>query len=94
MKLIACSKCHSVIQLIQKRIKSCECGNIKGKYTDKRNIEITIKDKNKRKKSARIIMLPNSVRYGMKERSETYIIPFDHECVTIKEEEHNEKSKS
>ncbi len=92
MKLIACSKCHSVVQLIQKRTRSCKCGNIKGRYTDKRNIEVTIKDRNPRKKSARIIMLPNSVRYGMKEKGETYIIPFDHECVTIKEEKRNEKS--
>lgn len=90
MKILACSKCHDVVPLVQKRTKSCKCGNIKGKYTDKRNIQVTIRDKNKRKKSARIIMLPNSVRYGMKEKSETYIIPFNHECVTIKEENSNE----
>lgn len=60
MKLLACDKCHAVVQLIQKRIKSCKCGNIKGKYIDKRNIQVIVKNK----KTSRILGLQNQVRYG------------------------------
>jgi hypothetical protein len=82
MKLLACDKCHAVVQLVQKRIKSCKCGNIRGKYTDKRNIKVIVKDK----KSSRILGLDNWVRYGFKKESKVWIIPFDNETVTLKEQ--------
>lgn len=83
MKLLACDKCHAVVPLTRKEIRSCECGNIKGWYIDKRNIEVWVKDK----KHSRILGLQNQVRYGWMVRGETWIIPFDNETVTIREEE-------
>jgi len=82
MKLLACNKCHAVVQLVQKRIKRCKCGNIKGRYIDKRNIEIWVQDKN----SSRILGLQNQVRYGWIKEGKVWIIPFDNKTVTLKEE--------
>lgn len=83
MKLLACDKCHAVIKLELGKIKSCKCGNIKGKYVDDKNIVVLVKDK----EHSRILGLQNSVRYGLKERGEAWIIPFDNETVTLKEGE-------
>lgn len=82
MKLLACDDCHAMVQLVQKRIKSCKCGNIKGKYTDKRNIKVWVKDK----KRSRILGLQNQVRYGWIKEGKAWIIPFDNERVTLKEQ--------
>lgn len=80
MKLLVCDKCYSVIQL-EYRVRSCKCGNIKGKYIDKSNIEVTVKDK----KASRILGLHNLVRYGIQKEGQVWVIPFNNKTVTIKE---------
>lgn len=72
MKLIACDICHDVIQL-KRKLRSCKCENIKGKYVDKRNVEIHIKDETK----CRILGLDNMVRYGIKEEKSVWVIKFN-----------------
>lgn len=81
MKLLVCDKCYSVVQLRYK-VRSCECGNIKGKYIDKSNIEVTVKDK----KTSRILGLHNLVRYGLVKERNAWVIPFNNKTVTIKKE--------
>lgn len=34
MKLIACSKCSDLVMLIEEKTRTCECGEIAGKYLD------------------------------------------------------------
>lgn len=71
MKLIVCDLCHDVVQL-KYDLKSCACGNIRGMYTDKRNVEIHVKDESK----SRILGLENTVRYGIIKRGVVFVIKF------------------
>ena len=34
MKLVFCPKCQDVVRLKQDRVKTCDCGNVSGQYTD------------------------------------------------------------
>ena len=72
MKLLACDLCHSVVPLT-KRLKSCRCKNISGKYLDQKNIIIYVRDKN----SCRVIGLSNAVRYGLIKEGCAWIIDFN-----------------
>ena len=39
MKLLFCTKCTDIFNLVEGREKSCSCGFTKGKYIDKLNAE-------------------------------------------------------
>ena len=73
MKLLACDRCLDVVAL-KHEPQSCSCGNISGKYlANDDDIEVRVLDR----ASARVIGLPNDVRYGRAERDECYVIPLD-----------------
>ena len=46
MKLIYCTECDSVIRLITSAVRSCECGNAKGVYSDDINAIFTSSNEN------------------------------------------------
>ena len=76
MKLIVCDLCHDVVQL-KYDLRSCACENIKGKYIDKINIEIHVKNKMK----CRILGLGNDVRHGDQHSGSCWIIKFTDQTV-------------
>lgn len=55
MKLLFCYLCHTIVQMKSEE-KSCECGNIKGRYTDDINAEIAVKDE----KAAAVLGINNN----------------------------------
>lgn len=79
MKLIACDECHDVV-VLKKEQRSCECGNISGRYTDNISVEITVKDK----KTSRVLGLINDVRFGKVERGEAFTIRWDNPVIIVK----------
>jgi len=38
MKLLYCKRCHDIIKLSQ-RLKTCDCGNVKGMYSTERQAQ-------------------------------------------------------
>ncbi len=56
MKLLFCKECGDVISMTKDIVKSCRCGNAKGKYDDN-NSDILVKFKNI--KTIRIIGITN-----------------------------------
>lgn len=76
MKLLACDRCHSVVPLT-KRLKSCRCKNIKGKYINQKEIVVYVKNKN----SSRILGLDNAVRYGFIKEGRVWIIDFNNPTI-------------
>lgn len=76
-----CDLCHSVV--FPHGIQSCKCGNIKGAYSlnDRRTVIVAVKDKS----SSRIIGIPNGVRYGLVDRHECWVIPWNDEYVKVVE---------
>lgn len=80
MKLISCDLCGSVIQL-RLRKKSCQCKNISGKYKpDGKHVIIWTKDK----KTSRVVVLPNSVRYGIKQEWQAWVIDWNDPVMQVK----------
>ena len=43
MKLILCTKCSDIVKLIENEYRECQCGNVRGKYTDELNAVFTAK---------------------------------------------------
>lgn len=41
MKLIFCTKCFDVVKLIPRKMRSCECGNVFGRYIDDTYAEVS-----------------------------------------------------
>ena len=76
MKLLACDLCHSVVPLT-KRLKSCRCKNIKGRYLDQKNIIVYVRDKS----SCRVLGLSNAVRYGFSKEGAAWIINFNDQTI-------------
>jgi len=72
MKLLACDKCIGVVPLTHET-RTCSCGNVSGKYLpNDDDIEVRVGDDS----SARVLALPNDVRYGRSDRDYCYIIPW------------------
>lgn len=73
MKLLACDLCIAVVPLTHGE-RSCSCGNVCGRYLpNDDDIEVQVRDR----QSARIIGLPNDVRYGRSTKDWCYVIPWD-----------------
>ena len=73
MKLLACDRCIDLVPL-KHEYRSCECGNVSGQYLpNDEDVEVRVEDWS----SARLIGLPNDVRYGRSEREYCYLIPWD-----------------
>jgi hypothetical protein len=72
MKLLACDRCLDVVPLAQ-GLRSCSCGNVAGRYlVNDDDIQVHVRDES----AARVIGLPNDVRYGRSEREVCYVIPW------------------
>ena len=71
MKILACDCCHGFIPLSYDK-QSCKCGLIAGKYDDVDGRQGIIWTKDKIK--TRVIGVPNSLRYGLRDRTEAWII--------------------
>jgi hypothetical protein len=73
MKLLACDLCIDVVPLTHDW-RSCSCGNVGGRYLpNDDDIEVRVRKPD----AARVIGLPNDVRYGRSEREPCYAIPWD-----------------
>jgi len=57
MKFMFCRACGDLVQLTEREIRKCSCGNCRGRYAeDKFNIEVRFKDPG----NARIVGISNS----------------------------------
>ena len=73
MKLLACGLCIDVVPMT-KTIRTCLCGNVSGRYLpNDDDIEVRVRKMD----AARIIGLPNDVRYGRSQQEFCYLIPWD-----------------
>lgn len=81
MKFLFCDKCNEGFSLGYES-QSCRCGNAIGRYINSRVVEVSIKNPEK----ARVIGVVNSVIHGRVQKGEAFVIPYDNECVILKEE--------
>ena len=73
MKLLACDLCIEVVPLTH-AFRACSCGNVAGRYLpNDDDIEVRVRNSD----AARIIGLPNDVRYGRSQKELCYVIPWD-----------------
>ncbi len=83
MKLLACDLCQDVVALRRgpKNKRECSCGNISGYYRpDGRNILVWVRDAG----SCRILGIQNSVRAGLKDSGDIWVISFNDQTVTLR----------
>ncbi len=82
MKLVFCPFCHDVFQLRPKEWRTCECGNVGGRYKDYLHAEITKDAIPLGFDNAEFAFaLRNRPQKGLGRRFEAFVIP--EECPTV-----------
>lgn len=80
MKIMCCDLCHGVIPMTQ-ITKKCKCGNISGKYKkDGRHAIVSVREI----KRCRVIGINNSVRYGLHDNGDCWIINWNDDRLETK----------